>query len=246
MDSVDITAILNLHREGLLASPSIRSLFRAKTRAERDGVKVEVIAVLDRSDELTKDMIKNTANLRTIHVEEGDLGEARNLGVRQARGDWIAFLDADDLWGEEWITAAYAVASREPREIVWHPEVNLYFGGNTHLFQHLDMEEPKFEPISLLISNYWTSLCFARRSVLLEIPYRRIHITNQIGYEDWAWHMETIAQGILHKIVPGTAHAIRVREDSLGQLTRAAGALPYPANSFRNIVIGRLRSGHSD
>lgn len=238
MDKLDITVIINLHREGMFACPSVLSIARAKSFAEKRGVKIEVIAVLDAADEITRKIVEDSdlGDLQTIHVQEGDLGAARNWGVRSARGDWIAFLDADDLWGEEWLSAAYR-ASRDPRQIVWHTEVNLFFGETTFLFHHLDMEDPKFEPLSLLLSNYWTSACFARRSLLLEIPYRKISLIDQIGYEDWGWHMETISRGVLHKIVPGTAHAIRMRQNSLGVKTRAAGALPYPAGSFPKIVL---------
>ena len=36
-------------------------------------------------------------NLRVIRQENGGLSEARNAGLREARGEWIAFADSDDI-----------------------------------------------------------------------------------------------------------------------------------------------------
>ena len=236
--------VVNLHREGLEAHASLLSIEQAKMGAERLGISVEIVAVLDKPDEITKAVVQNCdlAGLRIIGLHDGDLGTARNKGVHEAKGHWVAFLDADDLWSENWLTAAHAAATYDPREIVWHPEVNLYFGLSLHLFRHIDMEDPSFEALSLLLDNYWTSLCFARRALLLEIPYRKISLIDQTGYEDWAWNMETIGRGVLHKSVPGTAHAIRLKRDSLLEQTKAAVALPYLSELFRkNIIAARWR-----
>ena len=127
-------------------------------------------------------------------------------------------------------------AESDPRVIIWHPEVSVVFGTRRHIFLHRDMEDPKYEPLGLAITNYWTALCFAPRSLLVAEPYPETRIRGQIGYEDWAWNMATIALGALHKVVPGTGHAIRSKKVSLLTQTNAASCLPRPSNLFRDMI----------
>lgn len=239
MPHVDISAIVNAHREGLLVKPTLDSLSQAVQSAREAGLHVQILFVLDRTDELTREMISEFGRSHAsdlLEVGHGDLGISRNSGATAAKGEYIAFLDADDLWGKNWLSGAYRAASNDKRQIVWHPELNVYFGANPHLFKHTDMEDPLYNHLKLGVNNQWTALCFARRSLLLEVPYSETRLDLQIGYEDWGWHLATTAKGVLHKVVPGTAHAIRNKEVSLVRQTSAARCLPRSTNLFREIL----------
>lgn len=243
MQRVDISAIVNTHREGLLVKPTLDSLSQAVQRAREASIHVQILFVLDRADDLTREMISEFGRSQfadLLECDHGDLGASRNSGATAASGEYIAFLDADDMWGENWLVNAYRAASNDERQIVWHPELNVYFGGYPHLFKHIDMEDPLYNHLKLGVNNQWTALCFARRSLLMEIPYGETRLDLQVGYEDWGWHLATAAKGVLHKIVPGTAHAIRSKEVSLVRETSAARCLPRSTNLYREILRDRL------
>ena len=62
---------------------------------------LEVVVVVDGPDERTTELLAAWSDRPlTVVVNERSLGggEARNVGVRAARGRWIAFLDDDDEW----------------------------------------------------------------------------------------------------------------------------------------------------
>ena len=62
----------------------------------------ELIIVDDGSTDNTETIVKNYSgtysNIFYYHQENGRQGKARNLGLSNAKGTFIAFLDADDIW----------------------------------------------------------------------------------------------------------------------------------------------------
>ena len=61
---------------------------------------IEIIVVNDGSKDGSKDIIKeyekNYSNIVYVEKENGGLSDARNFGLKYAKGDFIAFLDSDD------------------------------------------------------------------------------------------------------------------------------------------------------
>ena len=62
----------------------------------------EVLVVDDGSTDATPDILASYGeSIRVLRQANGGLSSARNLGVDNARGEFLAFLDADDYWSPE-------------------------------------------------------------------------------------------------------------------------------------------------
>jgi glycosyltransferase involved in cell wall biosynthesis len=238
MVAVDISAIVTVHSEGRLAHASLMSVARAKAYAQHRGLRVEVLVIMDRPDPETVDVIQNCDLLEfsSHRASFGDLGRSRNAGTEVAKGEWISFLDGDDLWCENWLADAHKAATSDSRPIIWHPLALFVFGLEPHLFIHVDGEDEDFDIISLSMANFWASQSFAKRKLYLSIPYPETRLDAQLGYEDWGWNLETISQGYLHKCVPDTVNAYRKRRESLVRQTAARNAMPQATTLFREMV----------
>ena len=88
----------------------------------------EVIAVNDGSNDNTADVLNNYMNRNNIdfkvirQVNKG-LGAARNSGIRAAKYDIVAFLDADDLWHPDKLRrVCEAFEKRADVDLVCHDE----------------------------------------------------------------------------------------------------------------------------
>lgn len=75
----------------------------------------EVIVVDDGSTDETGQILASYGDrIRAISQPQGGASAARNRGFREARGEWIAFLDDDDVWLETKNAKQMALAQNNP------------------------------------------------------------------------------------------------------------------------------------
>jgi glycosyltransferase involved in cell wall biosynthesis len=235
--SAAISVILTAHREGVLAGPTVASLEAALARAADAGLPaIEVVAVLDRPDPDTAALLEAALPAaRLLRVDAGDPGLARNHGIAAATGAFVALIDGDDLWSENWLAEAWGLVAARPDAIA-HSELNLTFGAERSLWWHVDSEGPLYDPTYLDWANYWDAMTMAARDIHLRFPYRANDLARGFGHEDWHWNRVTLAAGHPHKPVPGTLHFKRRRPGSQLHKANAADSVPWPDLAPRDPV----------
>lgn len=76
---------------------------------------LEVIVVDDSSTDNTPQVLAEYGDRIRVHRQpNGGVASARNTGARIATGDWVAFLDADDVWLPRKVEAQIAAAGQCP------------------------------------------------------------------------------------------------------------------------------------
>ena len=69
---------------------------------------IEVVVVDDGSTDDTRESLQAFGSrIQCIRQENQGVSAARNAGIRQSRGEWLAFLDADDYWHPQKLEAQF-------------------------------------------------------------------------------------------------------------------------------------------
>lgn len=101
-----------------------RYLEAALASAVEQGEAAEVVVVDDASTDGSREIIDEHASrsgrVRATHLPRNRGGaHCRNVGIRQARGDFVMFLDADDVLATGCIIRRLAVAHGNPDHDAW-------------------------------------------------------------------------------------------------------------------------------
>jgi glycosyltransferase involved in cell wall biosynthesis len=174
-----VTAVIPTRNRPELVCRAVRSAL-AQTYAN-----LEVVVVIDGPDPSTVQALEalNEPRLRIVALEENVGGsEARNIGVREAKGEWIAFLDDDDEWLPQKVQrqVAFANSLRDKNAIVACRFIDNSLGADQISPIRLPgkgerIDEYFFCPKSFRTGEGFlqTSTLLVHRELLLRVPFVR-------------------------------------------------------------------------
>lgn len=88
----EVTIIIPCYNRATLISECIQSA------VSQTGRNIETIVVDDGSTDGSSEIINSfTESIRAIRIDNGGVSRARNFGIQEATGEYIQFLDSDDL-----------------------------------------------------------------------------------------------------------------------------------------------------
>ena len=207
MKRYDLTVAITAHNEGLVAHKTMRSILEATKRLEEKNISFEILVHIDNGNQETLDYFdtyKNNSNVLIFKNKFGDLGSSRNFLVQKASGEYISFLDADDLVSDNWLLIAYQTIKESPFEIVIHPEAVLNFGLNVPSVLTIQKEsrDKDNDTVVMIGENRWCSVVMGKKETFLRVPYHKLG--DGYGYEDYIFNAETLKLKISHKIAKET------------------------------------------
>ena len=118
-----ISVIIPYYKKRLYFKKTFNSVVLQKFK------RFEVIIIYDDEDKTDlsyiKSIIKNKKNTKLIiNAKNLGAGESRNKGIKISNGEYLAFLDSDDLWSKEKLSAQYNFMKKN-KILISHTSYNI-------------------------------------------------------------------------------------------------------------------------
>lgn len=239
--SIGITA----HSEGVVLHKTLLSISRAVELLNAENISFEILLGLDNPTEETIDysvripsLFPNMA-IKKFTTSFGNPGQARNNLVNKANGQYITFLDGDDLISSNWLTDAVQFLlshDSDDSPYVAHPETVVEFGADYNLIERHGAIDKASDSLLSVYANRWNVVIMIRRQFLIDNPYP---YGQGYGFEDWYINCLTIYHGYRNTLIPHTSLFVRRKSSQSVWLEHKSNAAVLPRNPLMSFSYVR-------
>jgi glycosyltransferase involved in cell wall biosynthesis len=234
---IDISLVLNLHREAKYVVRTLMALREAVSFASVYGIVTELVIVLDRPDQATRDALQEVdfdvfCQYKILEINIGSLGPARNEGIQHAAGKYVRLCDGDDLVSFNILKAMFFEAERDNCKRIYIPEWLFAFGAEYHKVKYRYSNQ--VTPFALFDSHPFVSQIFVNRSIFAETQFLDLRVAPGYAYEDWHFACEAIAKGYDFGTTKDTVLFYRKRPGSLLTQANSTSVRQIPPSTLFN------------
>ncbi len=124
INEITTSIIIPTYNRAAMLREAIESVFAQDyLKNKEQSARFELFVVDDGSTDDTREIVGSFGDsLSYIYSEHRGVSAARNLGLRQARGEHIAFLDSDDLWKEDKLSIQMNYMKTFPKAVMCYTE----------------------------------------------------------------------------------------------------------------------------
>jgi glycosyltransferase involved in cell wall biosynthesis len=122
----DVSVVIPTYNSAALLKKAVQSVFNQIYQ------NFEVIVINNFSTDDTVDVINSFKDerIKLINLDnEGIIGKSRNIGIKESKGGWIAFLDSDDLWDSGKLEECMKATTEHPEAILFAHKLRNIKGG---------------------------------------------------------------------------------------------------------------------
>jgi glycosyltransferase involved in cell wall biosynthesis len=206
-----ISVIIPTYNSGVFIGEAIQSVLR-QTCTDYD-----IIVIDDGSTDNTRGIIENNfPQVRYFYIQNQGAASARNYGIRRARGEFIAFLDADDLWLPEKLEKQLKVFNADQEVMLVFTEHRVFdtTGFRNQLFFKKErLMKGDIVKNIFLYSHVALPTVMVRRQVFQEIGYFEENLI--VAEDDNLW-MRIALKFRIHLLDEVLVH-VRLTENSLSR-----------------------------
>ncbi len=232
MNAPMFTVIIPAYNRAALLRACLESVFR---QSHKD---FDVIVVDDGSTDETPAVLAEYADrVRAIRQENQGQATARNIGIAAARGQYLAFMDCDDVWFPWTLQTFHTIilTNNQPSIIMGHP---LFFHNDSEL--ETAQQEPAEASVfpdfltALSAGHRFVGSCVlvVRRDAIGAIRFSQV----RVNCEDLDFLMKlSIAPGYAWVLAPYTLGYRQHGSNSLKNIGFRAAGMKFFFNLERNI-----------
>ena len=209
---------------------------------------IEIILVDDGSPDgspaLCDQLATEDSRIKVLHKPNGGLSDARNAGLKIATGDYIVFMDSDDLWlGDDSLDKLVSLVKQYPECSFYGFNCQYYYPVSNTYSKWVQYADEVLTPISG--SSAMVSLVKSGTypmSACLKVIDRQWLIENQITFkvgqiaEDIPWFINLLDKS--GKCIFVNDYIYAYRQNVVGSITASVGEKAF--NSVLDIVKTEL------
>ena len=167
---------------------------------------IDLIIVNDGSDDhLTKKVLSNLTNARIINKKNSGLSSARNEGIKNSKGNFILFLDADD-----WIEIN---AISEMMECMKKTKANIVFCDTFLEGESQGVRKRYYNFFEQLFVNHIPYCLLIKKEIFKKVG--NYDEGMKLGYEDWEFNIRLAKNGLFPERIKQPLFHYRVTKNGM-------------------------------